>query len=245
MENIKFYIAHYPFLIQRKEYIIKSLTKNNIMDFVFIEHLNNEEIKDDDYNFNNSSEEIKKRLSGKISESIINQFISDGMNKNEKSLSLKHKFAYEHFLKYSNKKYFVVLEDDVIFCKNFLLNFLLLEKCLPNDFDLLLFGSGTTIKTEHDKNIFFNSDYHKNYNFYDPGNHSFGRGCDSYLGTRKASEKLNAYFQENKIVSPIDWELSRCSDFLKTISCSPTLTYQGSASGEYVSSIRDRKGMYG
>jgi GR25 family glycosyltransferase involved in LPS biosynthesis len=248
MDKIKFYIAHYPKLKERKEYIENIFLKENIKDYIFVETLNKEDIdeKINQENFLSDEKEIRDRLKSFIHNGAINQFVSDKMNNAEKSLALKHKFAYKHFLENSNKKYFIFFEDDIRFAENFSRKInKLLEDIEYKNFDVLLFGAGTSVKNERDKTNFLNSSSRDfDYMFNKLYNHPFGRGCDSYLLTREAVNKLNFYFSQVKIVSPIDWELSYCGNFLKIFESFPYLTYQGSNSGEYQSSIRDRKNLY-
>lgn len=249
LNDIQFYIAHYPKLIDRKKYIIKKFEENNLKNYIFLEHDNKEQVENKHFlkeiHFNFEKQNIIDRINGFIDLTTINQFISDGLNSAEMSLALKHKFSYEHFLLYSDKKYFCFFEDDIIFYKNFcdlLIQFL---NDLNDNFDIFLFGAGAAIKGKKIDEVFSINQNYKN-NFYNLNKHPFGRGCDSYLIKKDVIKNLHLYFNSTKICCPIDWELSKfsMSSNLKVVASTWNLTLQGSACEVYASSIRDRGENY-
>lgn len=247
LENIKIYITHYSPLTFRKQYITDIFLKENITNYIFYEKYNREELTSELelQEFAYDVDAIKNKLSGFIPYNVINQFINDKLNQSEKSLSLKHKYIYKEFLENCKEDYLLVFEDDVRFVNYFYnkLNFVLTTA--QNKFDILLIGGGVSIKFNETKNNLF-TDNTKNIHFQTLGAHPFGYGCDSYIMTRETVKLAYQHMSSNKLMVPIDWELSyfAFNNKLKTYLLNPFLTYQGSASGEYESSIRQRKSLY-
>lgn len=247
LENIKIFITHYTPLKNRKKYITDIFLKENITNYIFYEKFNREEITSDleSQEFSYDVQAIRNRLSGFIPHNVIDQFINDKLNQSEKSLSLKHKYIYKEFLENCKEEYLLVFEDDIIFVNNFSnkLNFILNEA--HNKFDILLIGGGVSIKLNETKNNLFTDDINK-IHFQTLGAHPFGYGSDSYIMSRKTVNLAYHHMLSNKIMIPIDWELSyfAFNNKLKTYLLNPYLTYQGSASGEYESSVRERKSLY-
>lgn len=247
LENIKIFITHYSPLTSRKQYITDIFFKENINNYYFFEKYNREEINEEieKNEFSYDPQLIRNKLIEFIPGNVIDQFIKDKLNQSEKSLSLKHKYIYKEFLENCNEKYLLVFEDDIKFVNNFSkkLNFVL--NTFQNHFDILLLGGGVSIKTPADKNKLFN-DININIFLQTLGAHPFGYGSDAYIMSRDIVDMAYKHLCNNKLIIPIDWELSYFSN-INNLNCrllNPFLTYQGSATGEYQSSVRERKNLY-
>ena len=123
----KVYICHWIRLKERKNKLLQLLSHQNIKNFTFIE----------DYDKDNwNLVKLKELYPNVFERTPSGRFL----NCSEISLLLKHYHILKD-LSASDNSYALVLEDDVIFCDDFLIN---LEKCftqLPKDWDLVWVGT--------------------------------------------------------------------------------------------------------
>ena len=206
MENIKIFVIHYTKLKYRKTHILQQLAKHNITDFEFIE----------------SSDPDN-----------LNPYLLSRINNNLKigqiSIICKHLECYNTIANgdYDKYKYFLILEDDVIFHDNFvniLQNYL---SQLPDDYDMLFIGDGcqlhiNPILLKPNCNIYLNP---------------FGqtRCADSYFISKECIAKILSYFSnmKEKMYLTIDhWmnKVARDNNF-KYYWAEPTIVTQGSQNG--------------
>jgi GR25 family glycosyltransferase involved in LPS biosynthesis len=243
INDVKIYITHYSKLHNRKEFLKAVFAREGITNYTFFEEYDREFITDelDEITYAFDADEIRNRISSFIPQNVVEQFISDRFNMAEKSLGLKHKFIYKDFLEDHNERYLLVFEDDVKFVDHFAqkLNFVLGR--LPADVNILLLGGGAAVRDVDLSRVLF-GDQVTRVGLLADKNHPFGNGSDAYLIERGSVQTLYEHLCRTKMVVPIDWELSYFSKLygMNTVICYPYLTYQGSATGEYSSSVRDR-----
>lgn len=243
VNDVKIYITHYSKLHNRKEFLKGVFAKENIHNYTFYEEYDREvitkELDAETYAFD--ADEIRNRISSFIPPNVVEQFIRDRFNMAEKSLGLKHKFIYKDFLDNHDERFLLVFEDDVKFVDRFAakLNFVLAR--LPADVNVLLLGGGAAVRDVDLSEVLF-GDRVTRVGLTADKNHPFCNGSDAYLIERSSVQTLYGHLCTTKMVVPIDWELSYFSKLynMNTVVLHPYLTYQGSATGEYSSSVRDR-----
>jgi len=118
----KIFICHWTKLVDRKDNLIKHLNKRGISDYEWVELYDKE---------NWDVDEVKKDYP------LIFDSVKHGklLKLSEISLVLKHCFILKEIV---NKNYesVLVLEDDVLLCNDFINDFNLYKKQLPDDWDL-------------------------------------------------------------------------------------------------------------
>ena len=165
----KIYICHWKRLTDRKEELLKNLKDQNIKNYTFIE----------DYDKDNwDISELKKIFPHVFGKTPSGKFL----NHPEISLLLKH-YHIILDLYNSDNSYALVLEDDVVFCDNFLDE---LKNCfvdLPDDWDLVWVGTCCDL---HSK--------------YVPGKKIYpeksSRCTHAYMISKKCSEKIINHLDE-------------------------------------------------
>jgi len=165
----KVYICHWKKLSNRKEKLLEDLKEQNIKNYIFIE----------DYDKDNwNISELKKTFPHVFKKTPSARFL----NYSEISLLLKH-YHIILDLYNSDDSYALVLEDDVVFCNNFLDE---LENCFvdfPDDWDLIWVGTCCNLhsKCVPDKKIY-------------PEKSS--RCTHAYMISKKCSEKIINHLDE-------------------------------------------------
>lgn len=157
------------------------------------------------------------------------------------AICLSHFYAYNEI----NQKYDygLILEDDVLFCENFMNVFNNYTSQLPDSYDMLFLGDGCNFHIpyeilEPDKNV-----YRKCLEPTDWGGNGATRYTDSYLVSKKCANKLYNFLNNynvmgHKIDLPVDWWLnvaSRIND-LDVYWAEPTIVTQGTQSGLFFTS---------
>lgn len=227
--NIKVYIVHYSPLKERYIFIKNQLDKY-ALNYEFITNYDREKLTEED----------------------LQTFDQNKLRKATCGLHLSHIYCYKKIL---NEKYdyYLILEDDVIFCENFIykLNLYLLQ--LPYNFDIFSIGDGCKLHIPNnyikkDKFVYLKNnipiDIEKNFSKWKVNwNSGVVRCTDSYFISRKCAKKITDYFSENnnennKIIYPIDWWLN---DIIKLLNLlvywgEPTLVTQASQNNTFKTS---------
>ena len=131
----KIYICHWKQLKERKDKLLQLLDYQGIENFTFIESYDK-----NDWNLT----EIKSLYPYAFQRTPSGRFL----NEPEISLLLKH-YSIISEMSISDNPYALVLEDDVIFCDDFLIN---LEKScnqLPKDWDLVWAGTCCNLHSKY------------------------------------------------------------------------------------------------
>ena len=159
----KVYICHWKKLIDRKKELLKKLEDQNIKQFTFIE-----EYDKDNWNL----AKLKELYPNVFERTPSGRFL----NFSEISLLLKH-YHILNELSVSDNSYSLVLEDDVIFCDDFLINLGKSFNQLPKDWDLVWIGTCCNLHSDyiHGKYI-----YREN----------SSRCTHAYLISRKCANKI-------------------------------------------------------
>jgi GR25 family glycosyltransferase involved in LPS biosynthesis len=198
---MKFFITHYTPLTDRKNSMIKQFEHYGIHDYEFIETHDRE----------------------CLTEEEVNKF--SGIKLAERSLFLKHVEIYKKKI----DDIIIVMEDDSIFCEDFMKKLNLFLSHLPEKWDVLFTGECCNLHVDNiQQNQYF-------YRFYS------SRGGSMYLLNKNTSAKLASIFEnEHNIHVPIDhWFNDICSKYhLDYYLSEPTLVTQGSEIGVFPSSLR-------
>ena len=189
MNYLHIFICHYTKLIDRKKHIDEELSNLKFIKIHFVNEYDQESITNeiDKFFFLRSRSEWNKR---------VNYYVkSNGggreLKKSEKSLCLKHYSAIKNIL-INNIDYALIIEDDIIFCDNFLDKLNNILKKIPDDWDLYY------------PNI-YNKEYINN-NYIMKRTHPATQGAYSYLINKKCCQQIINEIENNKIVNPIDFE---------------------------------------
>lgn len=175
MKLEKIYICHWKKLKDRKENLLKSLGNQNIKNYVFVEDYDK-----DDWNLN----ELKKKFPYVFKKTPKGR----NLNNSETSLLLKH-YHIMRDLNSSDSDYALVLEDDVVFCDNFLNNLEVCYNQFPSDWDLVWVGTCCNLHSEYIEGKYVYPE-------------TSSRCTHAYLISKKCSNKiLNS---EYKITEAID-----------------------------------------
>jgi len=213
--DIKIFIIHYEKLHQRKEFIIKQLEREQIIDYEFIT-IDRDELTNTDIElFENG-----------FSKPLIARFLS-------------HIYAYKQ-IETNNYNYNLILEDDAILCTNFYGKLQLYLEQLPYDYDAVFIGDGCDID-EHHKNKL---DQKEDTNIYNYNGKNKCKCTDSYLISNKCANKIIQRFDSvknkiKKINEPIDYFLNNAFESLNVFWCEPTLVKQGTIQGLFESSVNN------
>lgn len=139
----KIYICHWKKLKERKNNILELLEEQNLKNFTFIENYD----KDTWDIF-----ELKKKFPYAFQKTPSGRFL----NEPEISLLLKHYYIMQELVS-SDSSYALVLEDDAVFCDNFLINLKQYFNQLPKNWDLVWVGTCCNLHSKYveGKNIYF------------------------------------------------------------------------------------------
>lgn len=210
-EMLKIYVLHYTKLTDRKSHIDAELKKHNLT-CEFIEVFDQEVLSKEDLSL------FRKNL-----------------RLSEKSLTLKHKYAYEKIVK--EHDFALIFEDDVILDDQFftkMAQYIEELKRVDRNWDMLFIGNGCNLHIPSKEIVAGKCIYAKSH-----GNGAT-RCTDSYLIHKKCAQKLLDYMKDHTFDKPIDWWLN---DALRNIDakvywCEPTIVKQGTQHKKFKSSIR-------
>lgn len=244
VSRVSFNILYYHKNTEREKYLQKQMDMYGINPN-WIREYDKEVLDDTHYNkINKKPEVIIKTIEKFLPGFIVKEFIEQGINDAEVSLNTKHVESMRIFLKYfTEKDYYVVLEDDAILCKDFKNKFLECMRMMPNDFNLFHFDWGNLTPKIDPKELEIYQNYdgvmHIQKNNL-PAKFQLGSAgfCMSYKWCRRVVE----YYDNNGFSVPSDWQLSSIffdDDNSKCFVSVPKLMKQGSFD-VYGSSVRDR-----
>jgi len=202
--RMKIFVAHYSKLVERKNHIIEMFKREGITDYEFIENFDKESLTEELTMFSN-------------------------LSLSEISLFLKHIYIYKRIIE--NYDEALIVEDDIVLCKDFISQLQKYKTQVPKDYDIVYLGNGCNL--------------HVCSHAIRPSQHIYeikdksSKCTDSYLIQKKACVQLVDYFKKG-IQLPIDWwltETSKSKD-LSIFWVEPTLVSQGSQTNLFKSSIR-------
>jgi len=231
MKIDKIYIIHYKKLTDRKEYLDSILKTFNI-DYEYIDCFDREIISKEDVllYYNPTLELWNKRTSNLYRYN----FEYRSLTLPEVCNSLSHLKALEHVIN-EDVENVLVIEDDAVFCDNFIEKLNNILNLLPQDYNMLFLSTYKSVEELEighlcPKSIKTDTIFIKN--------HPSTRTVDSYV-INKTSAKI-LYDNIKSIILPFDFELNF---FLKELNfnvwwCKDGLINQGSSIGKYKSSIR-------
>jgi len=229
----KTFISHYTPLTDRKTYL-----QNTLQDIGFtdLEWVTEQDIKQYDHDevYDASREAYTKRTELMKEDEGRTTFTREEPKVIE--VTLQHIEIFKR-IQAQDLDFGIVFEDDVIFFKNFAQKFQQYFDEPPSDWDVFYFGKGCG--NHHSKMGL--SDFLK---FITANKHCFkqknfkSRFADSYLIRQKAIDKILPTMIPFHY--PIDWEMNYQQRLhkLNIYWAEPTLTKQGSKSGEYKSNLR-------
>ena len=231
--EIPFFIIHYTHLTDRKVFLSKQL---ELMGIKNIEWVTEKEISH--YNvtkvYDPSIERFKKRVSTDFGKLIKCDYMH--LKRNEIEVTIQHFEALTR-IHQRGLENAIILEDDVVFERNFVKRMNRYNKQLPMDYDIFYFGRGCGalhIKrniSEKIQGAFYKKNVFKRYNFQ-------SRYADSYMVSKKALGKFIPPFESFQC--PIDWEMNylQIKYEMNIYWGEPTLSSQGSSIGKYKSGLR-------
>jgi GR25 family glycosyltransferase involved in LPS biosynthesis len=196
---MKIFVIHYKKLIERKNHILEQFEKYNITEYEFID-IDRDEL--DGYDLTKF-------------ENLPNSYMAIG---------LSHLYAYNEIK--NNYDEALILEDDVIFCDNFMTIFNNYLKQLPKDYDMCFYGSCYHLHIEPHNLI-------PNKNIYEKSlENGSTRTIHCYMVSKKCAIKVCDYFDN------IKYKINMATDMwlnivardinLKMYWAEPTISMQGS-----------------
>lgn len=219
--KIRTAILHYKPLTERKANIIKQMLNLGFENYFFYEDYDAENIDnnviDKYYDRNMMPKKAKDAYGLQINE------IKD-LNKRQMSLNMKFGKVFEIFSKFDDE-YFLILEDDVLFCENFVEKFDDYFNRCPKDWDVIYMGNGAGLIPE---NVTSQN------NFY-LKNCPSSKCSDSILLTKKALSDLNNTWFPFSLGSDFELSYQHLIHNHKVYWWYPTLITQGSQNGTYLS----------
>lgn len=233
---MKAFVCHYTKLTERKKYLENKLPALGFTDVEWVTENDILNYNMDDV-YDSSPEALVKRNA--------TAFARFGTKKQKTltkpliEITLQHFEAYRRIVD-QKLPMAVVFEDDVLFKKTFSDRFNRYIEELPDDWDIFYFGRGCgghhapMSVSERFSNLLGKKHVFKN-------KECRSRFSDSYVITAKAAEMILS--QCFPFHMPIDWELNylQSSMAMNIYWSEPTITYQGSKSGAYSSSLKAPK----
>lgn len=227
------YIIHLKSNTDRKEYLDKWFVENNIpTEYVtYISHTQADTLTDDmikSYYMNDEKEYIKR---GKYTDLEFNNYRK--LSNVEISNAIDHIYAMQQSI-INNYNTVLIIEDDVIFQENFILDFNKCMKTVPNDFDILTISDGCKLHIDNPR-YGINIESNK-YWYLNPKHHL--RCASTYIIKNSTIKKLL------KNIIPfcmtIDWEFNYnfAINNFNVYWLEPTLCSEGSQIGVYKSGLR-------
>ena len=196
---MKIFVIHYKKLIERKKHILEQFEKHNITEYEIID-IDRDEL--DGYDLTKF-------------ENLPNSYMAIG---------LSHLYAYNEIK--NNYDEALILEDDVIFCDDFMTVFNNYLKQLPKDYDMCFYGSCFHLHIEPQNLI-------PNKNIYEKSlENGSTRTIHCYMVSKKCAIKVCDYFDN------IKYKINMATDMwlnivardinLKMYWAEPTISMQGS-----------------
>lgn len=233
---MKAFVCHYTKLADRKKYLENKLPS---LGFTDVEWVTENDILD--YNIDDVYDSSPAALA-KRNATAFARFGTKKQKPLTKALieiTLQHFEAHRRIVE-QKLPMAVVFEDDVLFKKTFSDRFNRYIEELPEDWHIFYFGRGCgghhapMSISERFSNLFGKKHVFKN-------KECRSRFSDSYVITAPAAEMLLARCFPFHM--PIDWELNylQSSMNMNIYWSEPTITYQGSKSGAYSSSLKAPK----
>ena len=217
------YVAHYNKLTKRKERLLGQLEKNNIECQWFEQEPNDQDIE-------NYYDSTKKSWETKNSKVGYSEYVPHKiLNRAEKSLIHKHIKIYKDIVN-NEIPHSLILEDDVIFCDNFVEKFNFNIYNTPRDWDFIFIGSGCNLRIDKNKIVNGKPAYLKE--------HPASKCTDSYVVKNESIKKILPTLK--KYSFPIDFELNyqMALHDMKVYWWEPPIIYQGSQCGIFNSEIQ-------
>jgi glycosyl transferase, family 25 len=231
--DIPIFIIHYKKLSQRKEYLLRMLSKFNFRNITFFEDLDRDTLTEDDlsyYKYDPNKWSSKINMFNEISE-------PRPLTNSEIAVTLSHIKIYEYIVK-NNIEIALILEDDCIFYNDFkdILNKIIIKLKKYSNFnlyfDMCFLSDSVGWTVDNYKFGYFGL---KNKNIFKPNQLVYEMGCgrtaDAYLISLNGSKKLSSKMNKNeKFVFPIDWEFNWISISLgmKIFWAEPAIIHPGS-----------------
>ena len=218
----KIYVTHYAPLSDRKKKLLKDLDSLGIQANWFEQEPTPVNIQE----MHKNTEELWKEKTQGID--YGGPVLWKPLTKSEISLSYKHIKAFEDIIK-NNINAALVLEDDVVFDKNFVDNFNFNLINTPRDWDMIFIGSGCGLRVPAHRRQSGMVAYRKD--------HPASKCTDSYLIKHAAAVKI--YETILPFTMPIDFELNyqMKEHNMSVYWWEPPVTTQGSQCGLYKSEI--------
>ncbi len=235
--DIKTVILHCKSLRDRKVNMIQQMEKFGFTNYSFYEEFDGNELTESDISSyyahpSISYDETQKKAS------VYDHIIPNAsrcvrpLNIPQMSLTIKHGKVFE-MLARQEEEMFIVFEDDVILCEDFVSNFRKFLSFTPNDWDVISFGTGAGLKPDS-----FGSHRITKEQVAYLMPHPASRCTDSMLFKKSAVVDLAKTWFPFHIIC--DWELSY-QHYLhnhKVYWWEPGLVVQGSECGKFNSVLR-------
>lgn len=213
----KIFVIHYTKLEARKKFMLEQIHKWNLQNVYFYEHYDQEAL-----NFLDIQENFD----------TISAITKNGPLKlPEMSLALKYKNILKTICN-EEGKYFLILEDDVIFKEDPLLYINKTIDYLESNninFDVLFMGEAG-LRVNDDKDVLYRKD------------HPATNGLCTVLYTKKAVQQLYNDLMNNKISRPLDWEFNYTFEKLNfNVYWGKAITKHGSVFANYDPTMKQFK----
>jgi len=213
---MRIFILHYSKLTERKQHILDQLQKYNILDYEFVERYDKETLIESDL----------LKIDKCLPLSVV-------------SLLFKHFYAWREIKEKYNEG--LVLEDDVIFCDDFIniLNKYLMQ--IPRDYDMVFLGDGDgSWHIPQNDLIPYKLIYEKDVYPTSWGGAGVMRGTDAILVSKKCAEQMCRFIDaETSIYLPVDWFINKAAllNKFKVYWAEPTIISTGSVTKGSVTKI--------
>lgn len=208
---LKTFILHYTPLTERRKWIQQQIEKHNITNYEFVTEYDKED----------------------LNTTILRNF-NPKLQMSEISLFMKHIRCYQRIIEDTTNQFFLVLEDDVILCDDFMSIVSKYIAQLPADFDMCFLGNGCNL---HVNTALIKPDV----NVYNVQQYS--KCTDSFVISKRYANCMIESFalaRHIPINLPIDhWfnsigNKNQCNSYW----VEPTIVTQGTQVGLFKSSIR-------
>lgn len=124
----KVFVVHYKQLIDRKEYMINYFKENNVLNYEFRDYYQREEVTD---------------------ETLCKYSNTNQLSITQKCIAIEHIEIFKEIIKCGNNDdWYLILEDDAIFCDDFVNMFNKYMENKPEDAEYLDLSDYFTINTE-------------------------------------------------------------------------------------------------
>jgi GR25 family glycosyltransferase involved in LPS biosynthesis len=226
--NIKTYVVHCKSLVERRSYMETALKTNNISAEWIIDFDGNELTEEiiKSYYVHDNNLALQKVMGLWPVDQHSSRYLKDA----EISLTIKHVEAIKKISNLS-EEFALVLEDDCLFCENFVEVFDNLLANTPNDWDIIHVGDGFGMKPEKFENADLKNGIFKM-------KHPASRCSEAILIKREAAKKIQSSMCPFNLI--VDWELAYqyYKHDLNVYWWNPAPITQASHKGIFTSSLR-------